>query len=1288
MIVAPARKVETGLRRALHGLWWLVACLVIGYALLVSTVRLALPAADRYQERINGWLTESFDVAVEVDGITGEWRGISPVLRARSLSLGGTGGQAAIVAEHIHLEPDLLWSLLRRQLVWKSLSLRELSLQLTETAAGRWQVDGFNGQGEGNLSGALDMLFHSDRVLLDHISLGLQFYSGSVTRIEATAVRLENAGAFRRLAGAVRLGDMREVSRFVFEGVGRPDDWEHFSGHGFVALNELHFSGELSGLAQQWFPDLANRLGEFHPNIHLDTWFEIQSGGVRFQSQLRADRIPLDWVDDIPDAREVRADLIGALEPGKHWWINVQNLTFQWRDLDMTPLNLRFRQELGARWTDFSLALEHLDLADTTTFLLESRFLPESAASVIAALSPRGRIHRLWADFKMEDDVPHVAMRGNLRDVDIDAWRDAPAARGVSGYFEAGLDHGMVEVASDTLALWYPQAYEEFMPYGRTRGRVRWHWLREASRVQVDAGPIAVDDEGGQGRVWLDLSLPIAQPGKSADMTLMVQMHNSHSRYRDRYIPKVLPPNLRHWLNTAIGDAHIPRVDFIWRGPFAGEQHRTVQLALALREGELTFAPAWPALQDIDAALYLNNTDLYVAGSRAHMMGIAAHDIAVTLSGANRGDPVIGVEADVEGRVGDALALLQSSPVAPSLTFLEHWEADGEVSGTLDLSLPLQRLTSDGRHRVATHITQGTLRSPVLKLDFEDIDGPLEYDSASGLQSDALTGRLWGHPLQASIRTGSGRTELAMSGPMDMGDLADAWWPGQDIIAGQSNLEALLSIEHSAVNESRLEVSSALYGTTLALPAPLGKHADDKVDLALTIGLPRIDGQWQVEWTYDNTLDGKLAFNGDVLDRGAVSLSGGPVELPSHRAMLLTVAADTLDWQAWWQRYQELDIEAGTQKWTQALPIALDVRLDHLDTDWLTFEELALRGGGDRNGWRFDLTSAQAAGEIHWRPAQTQPTERIKLDLEHLKLPPAAAIAETAGPVSIDPRQFPSLIFSVAELSFGERVIGPLGFTLRSSDEGARFANLRGDFQGLAVAAGDPELDAELVWSFDGSRHHTALSGQFMAEDLENVLVGLGEEPVLESRRSVFNVAWRWPGSPWEARVTTLSGLLNFELEDGLFRRTSGGTDAALRVVGLFNFANWVRRLRLDFSDFFTEGVSFDRVTGGVRFLEGVLVIDHPIDARLPAGQMRMTGNVDLLQETLDLRMVTTLPVSTNLPWIAALVGGLPAAAGVYLTSKIFSAQVDRLSSIGHHIHGAWDDPTVEVDRIFSDGRD
>lgn len=1288
MNVARARTPGIWLQWALRWLWLSLALLIICYAVLVSAVRLLLPAVDRYQPRLDAWLSDRLGTAVETRGISGEWRGLSPVLRADAVYLGHLDEEAGLVAERVHLEPDLLRSLLRRQLIWKDLRLGELSLRLSETAAGRWRVEGIDSQGEGNVDQVLDMLFHSDRIRFGRALVELHFYSGTVTSIEASDVQLEGAGDFRRLAGTVRLGDMHEASRFIFEGRGRPDQLAEFSGRGFVSLNELHFRGDLSGLARQWFPEVVARVGELHSNIHMDTWFEVRPGGVlHSQSRLRADRIPMSWLEDVPDARNVSADLIAWLHPGEDWGASLQQLTFEWRDLDIAPFDLRFRQQLGARWTDFSLALNRLDLETTTELLLESGLLPENVASVLTDLAPRGQAENLWADFRLENGDPRVAVRGNLRDVALDTWRDAPAARGVSGYFEVGLDHGMVELASDDLSLWYPQAYEDFMPYGRTRGRVQWDWLSEESRVQVDAGPVTVADQAGRGRVWLDLSLPVAQPGQSAEMTLMVQLLDSHSRHRDRYLPYILPDTLRDWLDTAIGDADIPRADFIWRGPFRGQEHRTVQLSLALRDGELAFDPQWPALEDIGASLYLNDVDLDVTASRATMMGMAVRDVEVSLRDADRDDPVVTVRGDVSGRVGDALALLQASPVADNLVFLDEWQADGDVTGSIDLHLPLQRLAADGRHRVTTRVSDGELHSPVLKFDFDGIEGPLDYDSSSGLQSSGLTGQLWGEPLQAGITADGERTVITMNGELEVSDLASRWWPEQSIASGETTFEARLSVEHSRMTSSRLEVSSELEGVALVLPEPLGKAADERRSLALTIGLPRVGESWRLDWDYGEELRGQLAFRDDRFERGVVALRRALPDLPEREALLLSARAETVDWRDWWERYESLDLPTPVAlEKGLSIPILVDLELDRLETGWLALDEVRVGGGGQGGDWSFELDSEQAAGDIRWRPGEERAADRLTLELRHAHLPSPREMPGVTEPSDIDPRTFPDLTFSVDDLVIGERSWGAFGLVLNSDEQGAHFENLRGEFHGLSIVQEDTEQPATLHWYFDGEAHSTTLSGQFHAENLGGMLRALDLEPPLESRQSAFNLAWSWPGKPWEIRMTTLSGLLHFELEEGLFRRAPGAAaDAALRVVGLFNFANWVRRLRLDFSDFFTEGVSFDRVTGGVMFREGDLVIDNPIDARLPSGQMRMTGQVDLVAETLDLRMVTTLPVGTNLPWVAALIGGLPAAAGVYLTSKIFSAQVDRLSSIGHHIHGDWDDPTVQVDRIFGD---
>jgi uncharacterized protein YhdP len=161
---------------------------------------------------------------------------------------------------------------------------------------------------------------------------------------------------------------------------------------------------------------------------------------------------------------------------------------------------------------------------------------------------------------------------------------------------------------------------------------------------------------------------------------------------------------------------------------------------------------------------------------------------------------------------------------------------------------------------------------------------------------------------------------------------------------------------------------------------------------------------------------------------------------------------------------------------------------------------------------------------------------------------------------------------------------------------------------------------------------------------------------------------------------------MSLHLEKGRFYKSpTGAANALIRLVGLFNFGNWVRRLQLDFSDLFEKGMSYDEMHGGLVFDHGKLTFDAPMVVKLPSGRIKMEGSANLISEQIDAELVTTLPVGTNLPWVAAAIGGLPAAAGVYITSKLFKKQVDKLSSISYSIEGPWGDPEIEVQKIFSD---
>jgi uncharacterized protein YhdP len=50
---------------------------------------------------------------------------------------------------------------------------------------------------------------------------------------------------------------------------------------------------------------------------------------------------------------------------------------------------------------------------------------------------------------------------------------------------------------------------------------------------------------------------------------------------------------------------------------------------------------------------------------------------------------------------------------------------------------------------------------------------------------------------------------------------------------------------------------------------------------------------------------------------------------------------------------------------------------------------------------------------------------------------------------------------------------------------------------------------------------------------------------------------------------------------------------------------------------------------------------------------------------------------------VAFFAGGLPAAVGTYMVSKIFKKQVDKLASLSYSIKGTVNDPNMKFERLF-----
>ncbi len=1272
-------------RKLVRRLWLALAVAIIGVAAIAVVGRQLIPHLNTFRADISGYFSRHLGVAIAVAELSGEWPRLTPKLSARgiAIALPDRPQEPAVSIDRATAELDFIASLRAGEPVWRELSVGRVELTAVEAVGGGWSVGGIAIGGAptapGRLEQLLGVLLLSRLIEVDQVSVQLQFRSGATTRLLANQLRAENSGDFHRLRAALAMGTGADVASLVIEGRGDPRAPTEFTGDGYLRLRRINFSGPVTELARLWAPELVARVGEIDTAVDAELWLDAGTAGLSWRGRLRAAEIPLSWAQELPPVKNLSTEITGWWRPGSAWALRLQGLDFDWADVAIAPLNVQIGRREGMAPGDVALAADHLDIAALGTLLLKTGLAGPRLAEVVDTLKPRGTLRDLHLELTRAAPQP-VRVRARLDRLAVDPWHGAPGARNLSGYLDIEGYQGFFELDSpDGFAMLYPQAYRDYMPYGRAQGRVNLRWDPDAAAFSLAGGPIRVVGEEGNINAHLYLHIPTLGHTDESEMYLLAGIRGSHSRFLDRYLPRVLDPGLLAWLDRAIGAMDITDAAFIWRGSLAGNNHagRTIQVAANIANGAVDYYPGWPALSGMAANLIVDDVAVHAEVGPAEVGG--AHLVQARVDTRGEGqDLLLSVQADVTSSLAAGVGILARSPLRERVAMMKDWQYQGDVATRLDLAIPLAKNRQGEHQRVAAVLDDAQMALGDDGPAFTGIAGTLNYDDRRGLYADALSARLWGQALAAEIDTRGGATQITARGLLKVAELP-VWTSLQKHhLSGETPLQAVFTAPGGGAPPT-LRIESDLRGIAIELPPPLAKAAADTRPLTAHIDF-RDDGL-RARAQLGPDLAGSARFTrtqgaGLGLERATITAGGKPAALPATTGLVVTGHLPRFALNDWLPLFAG---DAGTFDLATLTP-RFDVQLGELVIGGFALPQTAVTGRYDRRGWALRLASANAAGTVAVPPPR-QPGP-VAVDLDYVVIPKTPAGEKNASLDKFDPRDLPDLDFHTQGVRWGDDELGEIAFSARHVPTGTHISGINGELTGVAAAGTGGTLD----WRIHNGAHRTHFVGKLRSDDLGSVLAAWHLPVLLTSDRATFDVDLSWAAPPWDFATELFVGSLKLDLRDGSFARGPGvTTNAILKLVGLVNFDSWLRRLRLDFSDLFARGVDYDRVKGGMNFNRGQVAFDPAILAVLPSGKVRLLGTADLVAETIDAQLVATLPVNTNLPWIVALAGGLPAAAGVYLSGKLLKRQVDQLSSISYRVTGPLDNPELEIERIFSD---
>ena len=1258
-------------------LWVAIVIAIVLLAIYVSVGRMLSSLTGAYQNQILQELNHRVPFLIDADRVSAEWHSFTPVLVLDGLRLTLPGeAERSVELSEGRIALDVGDSLLTRSLQMTRLSLSGLDLAGELGEDGSLRIKGFDG-GDTQLGEWLeDFLANVERVALDDIRLELTLPSGEQRGFDLD-LALSREGSRRLLEGSLTSSRGLLVTALA-EGVGNPFDPDSFAGQLYLEIGAVDV-GPVADLLGNRFSDL-----QLSGTIGLQLWSTWDRGEPGALLRLNMNDVLLSPSGDSWQLPLDRFALDASVERRQGAWaIAVEDL-----ELAREEVLVRVpRLQLDLRGETLQLRAQAVSLEPLTGLLAGSTdALPLAATDLLNTLKPRGALTAVQLDVA---DVTAPAsgwqLLANFEELAVDAWHGAPGVTGARGYAELGPGTGYVVLDSRQFSMAFPTVYEETLAYDDFQGTIHIDW--DTSSVELSSGLLQVLDAEGPVRVLFGLTVPLLPTETGLEMDLLVGLQGIRASHRGKYIPYILSEKLRPWLAASIGEGMIEQGGFLWRGslkPDAGQLH-TVQLFFNVRDTALDYDPDWPPLTDITGTVLIDNADVSVWAESASLLDSRLSQLSVEVWPDSMDHLWLAVDGSLAGPAADALTVVNNSPLGALAggTFSD-WQLAGDLAADIALLLNLTDSSVTPQVGVSARLAAADLDINPGKLPLRGLSGVLDYDSEAGFSSRDLVGELWGRPLEASVgqrrvaaQGGAagvhGALSVTVSGTVDMSDIRQ--WLDLDLLAFASGRTAVeVELLAGAGSSPVLSVHSPLQGVSLDLPEPWGKPAALARPLHLELALDGDDLQLGLEMAGGLALD--LGLRDGKLQAAALALDGSPPPLQAGLAQVGGRAAyvDAGQWQHFVTKYvvDATQQSASAEPQAALAPVVDQLRIDRLVVGGRAVDEVVLGLAQESGGWRVTAATDWLRGELLYSDGA-----RSSLDISYLDLAGLAALDLPAGD-DTQIIELPALAVTIGELRRGDTLLGNLAFDLHTAGAELRAENIIGDIVAMQLRSDQP---AELSWQ-QGANGHTALRTRLHFGDLGETLDRLGYQEVIVTDEGSLDLSLEWPGAPQDFSLRRSRGLLGVEIGRGHFPQAPGGAAGALRVVSILNLAEIVQRLSL--TQMFESGIPFNEVNGEVVFHADTIEVAS-MNVQGTASSFQFSGVSVLDTRALDGELVLTLPVANNLPWVAALAAGLPVAAGVYLLSKVFESQVNRLTSAVYSVTGTWDDPKVEFDRIFDD---
>ena len=1250
----------------------LCALLLVLVALYVSLGRELIPLVAEYRAEVEAKGRAALAMPLHIASLEGTWSGLAPILQAHDVVLGE--GSNALHLDQVRVVPDLWASLLAREVRIAHLQLDGLKLNLKEDQDGKWALEGLPVRDDQPLDP--EQLFNRlqmiSRLSVLDSQVTLQPFAEAPLTLTYVGLSLKTGTSRQRLDARLTLPDGQPLALNLRTQV-RAGQWREGAADVYLSLPQSHWSRWLPArLTRQWrFAELKAG-GEFWLNWSQGT---VQSAVARLNApQVKgayAERSPVAlqnlalnaWFQRSAQGFEVKVDSL-AMNLGPTRWES----------------HLQLKQTAATEKTEerWQVQADRLDLTPLTPVLDALVPIPEKVAVVIDNLKVTGTLRNVLLDYRPQAvGDQRLSFATHLERVGFNAYHGAPAARNVSGSLTGDLGQGELRMDSKDFSLHLDPIFAKPWQYIQANARLTWKLDKDAFTLIAPYLKVL----GEEGKIAGDFLIRLNFDEALEDyMDLRVGLVDGDGRYTAKYLPAVLSPALDEWLRTAIIKGAVDEGFFQYQGSLnhgAIDAARSISLFFKVHDAELAFQPGWPHVSKVSGDVFVEDSGVRILASKGQLLDTQVRDIYVSIPHAPAGQSShLLLDGEFAGGLGDGLKILQEAPIGTASTFA-GWQGEGDLRGALKLDIPLVK-GEEPKIVVDFKVDKARLKLSEPALELTQLKGDLRFDSSKGLSGKDISAQAFERPVTAQIfADGKGKnlnTRVVAKGQVTVKKLTEWLNVSQPLpVSGDIPYQLQLTLDGP---DSQLRINSNLKGVAVDLPAPFGMAASTGRDSVFRMTLQGAERRYWFDYGELANFTFAAPSGKFAEGRGELFLGDGDALLPGAKGLRVRGVLSQLDiepWKVLVERYAGQD-PGGSAK---QLLSGADFKVGKLSGFGTSLDQVKLQLARKPAAWALQIDSQQAKGSVSIPDAKAAP---MAINMQYVRLPAAdpTAQADENAPdplASVDPKKVPALDLSIDQLFQGQDLLGPWSLNVRPTAKGMAFNNLDLGLKGMVLKGAGG-------WEGVPGATSSWYKGRLSGKNLADVLKGWGFAPTVTSESFHLDVDGRWSGSPAGVGLKRYSGSLDATLRKGQFVEVEGGAQA-LRVFGLLNFNSIGRRLRLDFSDLFGKGLSYDRVKGLLVASEGVYVTREPIVLTGPSSNLELNGTLDMVADRVDAKLQVTLPVTNNLP-IAALIVGAPAIGGaLFLIDKLIGDRVARFASVQYTVKGPWKEPKITFDKPF-----